>query len=353
VIPALSHCCQVWGVGGAASLLARPQKYAPEAVQLLFLRTMAGVGSSCHIQSLLSEFGHTPLMHHHLKLAARFWNKMSSLQPTSTLYRVWKNDVLLAITHKYKHCWSFQFLAALAKLNMCPSPSIMTMQQALDLRVHVPQLVTKLHALARQFLDPSTLGNVRCPRSCPSEFVTGITYRYWAGMTAARGGALHARQFMNVLHRYSLTRLRLSCSPLRMVQGRNAGLERDRRTCQIHSSFDPHHTAVEDIRHFLLECPAYEGLRLHPYFKAIFACLYSPVVANVPLTTSQMVRQILTHPDQSRLAMCVHRMFNLRSLILSGQLHAGQHHHDLPNPLHPFRLWWLLGSREDVSQDAY
>jgi hypothetical protein len=227
------------------------------------------------------------------------------------------------------------------------------LQQALALRVSISPLTSKLHALARSSLSLGNMGDVRCPRTCTTAHVTSVTYRYWIGMTATqRRGAPHVRHFMPALHRFCLTRLRLACSDLRVVQGRRSGLDRTQRTCMVHSSFDPDHNEIEDVRHFLLECPAYEGLRLHPYFRDIFSCLHS--ASPHPVTTSVMIRQILMHPNQHRLAMCLSRMFNLRRLILTGQLQAGNRHHDLPNPhLHPPRSWWLLGSHEDLSFDTY
>ena len=158
---------------------------------------------------------------------------------------------------------------------------------------------------------------------------------------------------MQAAHRFTLTRLRLGCSDLRVVQGRRHGLARDRRICQVHVSFDAEHNQVEDIRHFLLECPAYEGIRLHPCFKDIFSCVFTNPTTDVHLTTSQMIRKIFTHHDQARLALCVHRMFQLRALILAGEVQAGHDHHDLPRPMHPLRQWWLLGSNDDLSRDTF
>ena len=66
-----------------------------------------------------------------------------------------------------------------------------------------------------------------------------------------------------------------------------------------------------------------------------------------------MIRTILSHFDQSRLALCVHRMFLLRTLILEGLLQAGDDHHDLPRPQHPRRQWWLLGSDENLDHDNF
>ena len=66
-----------------------------------------------------------------------------------------------------------------------------------------------------------------------------------------------------------------------------------------------------------------------------------------------MIRTILSHSDQSRLAFCVHRMFILRALILEGVVRAGDDHPDLPRPLHPSRQWWLLGSTENLDHDNF
>jgi len=110
VVSAFSHGCQLWSVGAPDQLIDRPQQYPLEAVQLLFLRYMAGVGSSAHILSLLAEFAHTPILHQHLKLAARFWNKLRASDCTSALRQAWVSDLQLAISSRYELCWSFQFL---------------------------------------------------------------------------------------------------------------------------------------------------------------------------------------------------------------------------------------------------
>ena len=116
--------------------------------------------------------------------------------------------------------------------------------------------------------------------------------------------------------------------------------------------FDSDHAQVEDIRHFLLECPAYEGIRLHPYFTELFSCLRN-TPTNLHLTTSEMVRKILTHPNQPKLALCIFRMFSLRTHILQGTGQAGGTHTDMPSPQVVARSWWLLGVNEYLSLDTF
>jgi hypothetical protein len=89
VAPSFSHGCQLWSVGEAAKVVRKWHTYSLESLQLMFLRNMAGVGASAHIASLLDEFGHTSLLHSHVKLAARFWNKMRTAAPTSMLHKAW------------------------------------------------------------------------------------------------------------------------------------------------------------------------------------------------------------------------------------------------------------------------
>jgi len=271
VAPAFSHGCQLWCVGGSAQALLHPHRYPVENIQLLFLRYMAGVGSSTHIPSLLAEFGHVPMIHRHIKHAAKFWNKMCSADHTSVLYQAWLSDLRLAVINKYPHCWCYQFLNALAKLGFCVSPATLTFDAAVSIRVPLCAIVTRMHSMCRDFLNSNIQGLLKCPRSCSPQHVTIFTYKYWVGMKAARRfGGHHVTCHMPAAHRFLLTRLRLGCSELRVVQGRRGGTARGNRICQVHSSFDSEHEQVEDIRHFLLECPAYDGLRMHPYFKDIF-----------------------------------------------------------------------------------
>jgi hypothetical protein len=355
VAPSFSHACQLWCVGGSKQLLRKVHLYPLEAVQLSFLRNMAGVGSSSHVLSLLLEFGHSPLLCSHLKLAARFWDKMQSSKESSMLYQAWYSDLTLAVhpSQPYAHTWCFQFLYTMAQLGLCDPPTALTLEVACALSFPEDAVVVRLQRLALDFICPPAEDIPKCPRFCLSDQVTAFTYRYWVGMSEAQKyGGHHASCLMPHAQRHALVRLRLGCSDLAVVQGRRSGVARHARLCKVHNMFDSTHACVEDIRHFLLECPAYEGIRLHPYFTELFSCLrYEP--NNLHLTTSEMVRKILSHPNQSKLALCISRMFSLRTHILQGTGHASGTHADMPSPQVVARSWWLLGANEDLSLDTF
>ena len=356
VAPSFSHACQLWCVGGSKQMLRKVHLYPLEAIQLSFLRNMAGVGSSSHVLSLLLEFGHSPLFCSHLKLAARFWSKMQSSKESSMLHQAWISDLMLAV-RTTPHCertWCFQFLSTMAQLGLCDPPIELTLEFASTLTFPESVVVSRLQKLALDFICPAGEDIPKCPRSCNSAQVTAFTYRYWVGMSEAQvSGGHHVSCLMPHAQRHVLVRFRLGCSDLAVVQGRRSGVARHARFCKVHHMFDSDHAQVEDIRHFLLECPAYEGIRRHPYFTELFSCLrYEP--NNLHLTTSQMVRRILAHPNQSKLALCISRMFSLRAHILQGTGHAGgSTHPDMPPPQVVARSWWLLGGNEDLSLDTF
>jgi hypothetical protein len=118
----------------------------------------------------------------------------------------------------------------------------------------------------------------KCPSTCASTKVSALTYRFWVGMAGIRNcQVFHSMYCMPTAHRLTLHCLRLGCNDLRVVQGRRNNTPRHDRLCLLHSAFDARHTQVEDIRHFLLECPAYERIRTHPYFSTIFSCLHNTI----------------------------------------------------------------------------
>ena len=59
-----------------------------------------------------------------------------------------------------------------------------------------------------------------------------------------------------------------------------------------------------------------------------------------------------TRADKSK-QLCVHKMFNLRTLILQGEVQAGQVHPDLPRLQHSLRSWWLMGTSANLSCDDF
>ncbi len=78
-------------------------------------------------------------------------------------------------------------------------------------------------------------------------------------VTTSNATALHPGQMISsILVGFRIVQGRSSILVgYRIVQGRRNNTPRHARLCLVHSAFDARHTQVEDIRHFLLECPAY------------------------------------------------------------------------------------------------
>lgn len=69
------------------------------------------------------------------------------------------------------------------------------------------------------------------------------------------------------------------------------------------------HDNVEDLQHFLLECPAYDHLR------AAYSSIFSPSGAGDTYSAAMMPR-VLNCEDQEGLAVVVYRMWLYRSVML-------------------------------------
>jgi len=137
------------------------------------------------------------------------------------------------------------------------------------------------------------------------------TYCQWVQLVLG-SPAPHLKQFLLHHHKLALIRLRTGGYPLRIATGRNEGsgstnvrqghrhghryLERSNRTCLICRAPG----VVEDLKHFLLECPAYAQLRQ----------TYHAVFAGHTATAT-----LLQQPDQCTLATAIYDMVQHRTSV--------------------------------------
>jgi hypothetical protein len=124
------------------------------------------------------------------------------------------------------------------------------------------------------------------------------------------------------------------------------------RLCCAHDTFalarpNFHHDMVEDIRHFLLECPAYNAIRTHPRYASIFT------MPQPGMHTSVQLRHIFAHPDQRLLADCIYHMWRIRHQLISNSLQWGSTHTLLPQPGSNFPDWWLHGHDDAARPDTF
>ncbi len=177
-----------------------------------------------------------------------------------------------------RQCWSYQFLHAMHFLGFCASPfSFDSVESCMELRFSEDDVIAFLAQRALAFCSPSLppTSLPRCPRTSPSEWVTGFTYRFWVGRRVGVP-APHLTHCMPPCHRLALTRLCLSNSSIAVELGKRTRTPRTERFCQVHHQFGGNrpgftHQCVEDIRHLLLECPAYAAIRACPKYAVIFA----------------------------------------------------------------------------------
>ena len=173
-------------------------------------------------------------------------------------------------------------------------------------------------ALATHF-DTAWLTAPLNPRTCPSEHVFAATYQLWVrGASTAPGDpALHTTFQLPFLGRRLLVRLRITSHPLRIAEGRNEGsgvrnaaegqrlgprgIPREERLCRLCASRQAP-PAVEDLLHFLVECPCLAPVRTA--WPQVFGGATQP-------------HHVLNHHDQHTLLAAVLAMLRLRASILS------------------------------------
>mgnify|MGYP001810272208 FL=1 len=141
------------------------------------------------------------------------------------------------------------------------------------------------------------------PRTAASEHVCCSTYRQWV-----QGGAPAAPPHMHLLvpHKMlrTLMRLRAESLPLRIATGRyegvnHVGVARSARVCRVPACAAA--GCVEDVHHFLLECPAYAQVRAR--WRDVFDPYQTPAA-------------LLQQSNQARLAAAVAAMVQARAVRL-------------------------------------
>ena len=154
------------------------------------------------------------------------------------------------------------------------------------------------------------------PRTASEGDVCCSTYRQWVqGGAVPPKGAPHLKSHLLPLQRLALVRLRVGSYPLRIATGRNEGdgsanalpgralgtrrIHRSLRTCRVCGVAG----AVEDMQHFLLECPFYA--RVRQSWGAAFG---------QQATTASVLGQ----RDQCKLAATISQMLQQREQFLQG-----------------------------------
>jgi hypothetical protein len=358
VDPVVSYGCQVWAPGLCERLLTPGAaldrtKNPGEAAHIDFLRTAGGLPTFSHKWSVLAEYGRQPLLVRWLALTVRFWGRVRLMPPGRLLREAMDSNITLYLRARRGDSWTACFLRCLVKCGALSAQQLRactTVQHVWDLPIDEGAVRASLATLFARVWE----GTADDPRVANSDSVVASTYTRWVRGPAMQGPAPHFHAVLGFAAKRMLFRLRVGGFPLRIATGKSEsrtvavqsggpsggrafgqqpdadrgpgrggerssggagsglrvangvavqrqvrGLPRAERVCLVCGTPG----AVEDLRHFMLECPAYSALRQR------HARLFAPM----PMTPDV----VLNHVDQAAVASAVHAMLVHRAGILS------------------------------------
>jgi hypothetical protein len=301
VEPVLSYGCQVWGPDVFMGKLDKPFANEASVVQLSFLRAFAGLSKHVHTPTLLREFNQTPVLYHWVLLAARLWNKACAAPADKLFKQAFLDNVQLYIDG-CRSCWTAKLLSTLHTLGVVTLPSVLQVSTVTSITIDEKQLKEVLHGRFVGFWGAAP-GD---PRAASSQAVTASTYISWVGM----GGdvvAPHLHISLPFALRQALLGIRMGAHHLEVQMGRYRGVPRQQRVCRVGAHTTP---CVEDIAHFLLDCPAYDHIRAR--FPLLFPAQATP---GGPVPLGERMRNLFATNHQLQLAQGILSMLQHRTFL--------------------------------------
>jgi hypothetical protein len=315
-------------------LRGTPYQTQAEKVHTSFLRIMTGSIKGTAMDVLYRDMHRMPIMYHWVVLAVRWWTKLSDQrdeEPRSLASCVWREDVMLALDG-CRDCWSFGVLHTLCSLNLLDSdwrqkPLDWVLQQRWD----ESAVQAALAGLFRDSWQGLTQGD---PRTAPSAGVHKLTHHAWVypldpdfDPFSRDAASPHTKLCLPFDVARNLAQLRIGSAHLEVEQGRKSRnpVPRANRLCRLCSGEDATlsyrqavlartgtSNNVEDLKHFVLECPVYDDLRA--------SCPAFPDPSTVDLSDPDCVASVFQHVGQSSLAYTLYKMKVRRARMLGPTL---------------------------------
>jgi hypothetical protein len=336
VEPILSYGSHVWGpdMFGGVPFRTKPCDNSADRVHLAFLRHMTGCGKSTSIDVLLRDMNRLPLSYRWVVLASRWFMKLrDDMQADRLAYNVWVADIELMLDG-CRHCWTYKLLDTLSYLGAVPravwdhrSGAGVTKEGVMG--VCILEDVVKL-ALHKCFAS-RWQGLHHDPRSAPSLEHEKCIHASWVMPTVAVGASevigrsvqpRHMKLCMSFKMLQCLARFRVGWHYLESHSARLkrrhgtpvlAWSDRKCRLCAVPTG--PYYDGqagsqgggrfpAEDLKHFMLECPAYSHIR--DRYPSIFGG-----IAATPRDgrdSNQRMLDIFGCHQQAELAACIYSM---------------------------------------------
>ena len=331
VEPVLSYASHIWGPQQFQKhLAADPFGSKAEKVHTSYLRIMCGASKSTSLDVMYRDMYRLPVVYHWVALAVRWWNRMSAARVDameSLACCAWVEDVQLALDG-CRECWAFCVLATMCKLGLLEAgwrqrPAAWVQ----DLRWEEPAVQL---ALAQLFISRWQGYQQLDPRTAPSKGVSMCTHAAWVSPLPAEVGCFDraaAPPHTKILASFSIVKnyfqLRVGCAHLEVEQGRKGRrVPRAERLCRLCSGEDASLAMrqavigrtgssqnVEDLKHFVLECPVYDDLRER--------CPVFPASIYNQLQSQNCMSQVFGHTAQTSLAHTLYKMKVRRAELLS------------------------------------
>ena len=280
VRPVQTYGSATWGTQYFSSDPGRVTQNLLEGGHLHFMRRWCRLRQNVPVWAMYKELGRLPLHYYWWREILRFWNQVASLPADS----VWREIMMdnLADQHHRRRNWCGEVGAFLSGIGFSSGP----------LHLSCLDADRALECLLRRY-DGVWLDLPMYPRLAASQ-VALTTYHRWMSREEwlDRPGYL----FLRLGHQrtYNFVRFKLGCHTLGIVVGRWCDVPRAQRLCHRCDM-----GALDDERHLVFECPAFEDLRV------AYRQLFGQVVAFD-------MRRFFAHKDQTAVVMyildCLHRI---------------------------------------------
>jgi len=262
----LSYGAEVWGVQLAAKAVSHGGSGGSKAEQLQvgYLRQLLGVRQCTPTAVVLAEAGEQPLWLRWLRRAAKLYNKIVAMDPSSLVHQALAASIHLAAgSHVLaRQSWAAQLAAPLAAIGMAVSLADLS-----------PISLQEVHDRGLQFQAARLVAAAaKDGASRLRHYVDGV-----GGGRITPGSLEQMQPYLDEVrlrqHRQALAQLRTGSHWGAEETGRWRRQPREQRTCPHCAS-----GAVEDVSHIVFYCPLYSALR------ARFPDLFSGDPANGPQT---------------------------------------------------------------------
>jgi hypothetical protein len=316
----------VWGPGLFHQKVtpAAALKTPAEAVHVDFLRVMAGVGRTVKHHLLLADFMRYPVMWHWVILALRWWQQLTGVGHGDSLAAAALRDNVRLMLAGCKRCWTFQLLDTLSALGVVPRQAWMPsagvvpmVQQVLQLDISEEDVLDALQLKFDSVLTDAQHGPSPRDPACPSSSIMVSTYLAWVRAADLSRKPLHLKHTRMTFQQVQcVSRLRLGWHKLAIQEGRFRKVDRGQRGCplcarlprRLRSAVAANGT-VEDILHFVVECPALDGMR------AKFPVLFHPAYISSE-DAGTHARYVFNHKHQGMVATALQSLLSKREELL-------------------------------------